>query len=37
MTKIYIFTLGLTNIDLEFRVKGRSFGDMVSNLKKNKN
>ena len=36
MTKIFIFTLGLTNLDLGFRVKEWGFGDMVSNLKKNK-
>ena len=27
----YIFTLGLTNLDLGFRVKGLGFGDIVSN------
>ena len=28
------FALGLTNLDLGFRVKECSFGDMISNLKK---
>ena len=35
MTKIIFikgFTLGLTNLDLGFRVKGCGFGDMVSNF-----
>ena len=32
--QICIFTLGLTNINLGFRVKGWGFGDNVSNLKK---
>ena len=41
MTKInfikkekYIFILGLTNLDLGFRVKGWNFGDIVLKFKK---
>ena len=30
------FTLGLTNLDLGFKVKRWSFGNMVSNFKKSK-
>ena len=32
--KKYIFTLGSTNLDLWFTVKGYGFGDRVSNFKK---
>ena len=29
------YSIGLTNLDLGFRVKGRGFGNLVSNLKNN--